>query len=177
MTREEKSVIINDLVEKFSQNDNFYITDASGMSVAETNDLRRLCFDRGIEYKVVKNTLIQKALEQMDTDYTPFNDTVLKGFSGIMFSGENANLPAKAIKEFRKKSGAESPVLKGASIDTDLFIGEENLNMLSKLKSKAELIGEVITLLQSPAKNVISGLTGAGSTLSGILKTLGEREN
>jgi len=177
MTREEKSVIINDLVEKFSQNDNFYITDASGMSVAQTNDLRRLCFEKGIEYKVVKNTLIQKALQQMDTDYAPFDETVLKGFSGIMFSGENSNLPAKAIKEFRKKSGVESPVLKGASIDTDLFIGEDNLNMLSELKSKAELIGEVITLLQSPAKNVISGLTGAGGTLSGILKTLGEREN
>jgi large subunit ribosomal protein L10 len=177
MTREEKSIIINDLVEKFSQNDNFYITDASGMSVAQTNDLRRLCFEKGIEYKVVKNTLIQKALQQMDTDYTPFDEAVLKGFSGIMFSGENSNLPAKAIKEFRKKSGVESPVLKGASIDTDLFIGEDNLNMLSELKSKAELIGEVITLLQSPAKNVISGLTGAGSTLSGILKTLGEREN
>lgn len=177
MTREEKSVIINDLVEKFSQNDNFYITDASGMSVAQTNDLRRLCFSKGIEYKVVKNTLIQKALAQLDTDYTPFDESVLKGFSGIMFSGENSNLPAKTIQEFRKKSGNQSPVLKGASIDTDLFIGEENLDLLSKLKSKAELIGEVITLLQSPAKNVISGLKGSGGKLAGILKTLSEREN
>lgn len=177
MTREEKSVIINDLVEKFSQNDNFYITDASGMSVAATNDLRRLCFNKGIEYRVVKNTLIQKALEQLDTDYTPFDESVLKGFSGIMFSGENSNLPAKAIKEFRKKSGNDSPVLKGASIDTDLFIGEDSLDMLAKLKSKAELIGEVITLLQSPAKNVISGLKGSGGKLAGILKTLSEREN
>ena len=177
MTREEKSIIINDLVEKFSQNDNFYIMDASGMSVAQTNELRGLCFDKGIEYKVVKNTLIQKALEQMDTDYTPFEESVLRGFSGIMFSGENSNLPAKTIKEFRKKSGTESPVLKGASIDTDLFIGEENLNMLSTLKSKAELIGEVITILQSPAKNVISGLKGSGGKLAGILQTLSEREN
>lgn len=177
MTREEKSIIINDLVEKFSQNDNFYITDASGMSVAQTNDLRRMCFDKGIEYRVVKNTLIQKALEQMDTDYKPFDESVLRGFSGIMFSGENANLPAKAIKEFRKKSGSKSPVLKGASIYTDLFIGEETLDMLSTLKSKAELIGEVITLLQSPAKNVISGLKGSGGKLAGILQTLSEREN
>jgi len=177
MTREEKSIIINDLVEKFSQNDNFYITDASGMSVAQTNDLRRMCFDKGIEYRVVKNTLIQKALEQMDTDYAPFDESVLKGFSGIMFSGENANLPAKAIKEFRKKSGIQSPVLKGASIYTDLFIGEENLDTLSTLKSKAELIGEVITLLQSPAKNVISGLKASGGKLAGILQTLSEREN
>lgn len=177
MTREEKAVVIGELVEKFSANDNFYITDASGMSVAETNSLRRLCFEKGIEYKVVKNTLIAKALEQMNTDYAPFDESVLKGFSGVMFSGEDANSPAKLIKEFRKKSGGQSPVLKGASIDTDLFIGEENLDMLSQLKSKAELIGEVITLLQSPAKNVISGLQGAGGKLAGILKTLSEREN
>lgn len=177
MTREEKAIVIEELVQKFSNNDNFYITDASGMSVAQTNDLRRLCFEKGIEYNVFKNTLIQKALEQMDTDYTPFDESVLRGFSGVMFSGENANSPAKLIKEFRKKSGGESPVLKGASIDTDLFIGEENLNMLSNLKSKAELIGEVITLLQSPAKNVISGLQGSGGKLAGILKTLSEREN
>lgn len=177
MTREEKAIVIEELVQKFSNNDNFYITDASGMTVAQTNDLRRLCFEKGIEYSVFKNTLIQKALEQMDTDYTPFDESVLRGFSGVMFSGENANSPAKLIKEFRKKSGGESPVLKGASIDTDLFIGEENLDMLSKLKSKAELIGEVITILQSPAKNVISGLKGSGGKLAGILQTLSEREN
>ncbi|MCO6360085.1 LSU ribosomal protein L10P [Roseivirga pacifica] len=177
MTREEKAIVIDELYAKFSSNDNFYITDASGMSVAQTNALRRLCFEKGIEYKVVKNTLIQKALEKMDTDYAPFDESVLRGFSGVMFSGENANLPAKTIKEFRKKSGSKSPVLKGASIDTDLFIGEENLDMLSSLKSKAELIGEVITLLQSPAKNVISGLKGSGGKLAGILKTLSEREN
>ncbi len=177
MTREEKAVVIEDLVQKFSDNSHFYITDASGMSVADTNALRRLCFEKGVEYRVFKNTLIQKALERMDTDYTPFDDAVLKGFSGIMFSAENANAPAKLIKEFRKKSGNESPVLKGASIDTDLFIGDENLNTLSELKSKAELIGEIIGLLQSPAKNVISGLQGAGGKLAGILKTLSEREN
>lgn len=177
MTREEKAVVIEDLVQRFSDNSHFYITDASGMTVAETNALRRLCFEKGIEYRVFKNTLIQKALERMDTDYAPFDDAVLKGFSGIMFSAENANAPAKLIKEFRKKSGGESPMLKGASIDTDLFIGEENLDTLSKLKSKAELIGEIIGLLQSPAKNVISGLQGAGGKLAGILQTLSEREN
>ena len=177
MTREEKTVVIEELVQKFADNSHFYITDASGMTVAETNQLRSLCFEKGIEYKVFKNTLIQKALERMESDYTPFNDAVLKGFSGVMFSVENANAPAKLIKEFRKKSGRESPLLKGASIDTNLFIGEENLNTLSKLKSKAELIGEVITLLQSPAKNVISGLQGAGGKLSGILQTLSERDN
>ena len=177
MTREEKAVVIEDLVQRFSDNSHFYITDASGMTVAETNALRRLCFEKGIEYKVFKNTLIQKALERMDADYAPFDDAVLRGFSGVMFSAENANAPAKLIKEFRKKSGGESPMLKGASIDTDLFIGEENLDTLSKLKSKAELIGEIIGLLQSPAKNVISGLQGAGGKLAGILKTLSERDN
>ncbi len=177
MTREEKAIVIEELVGKFSSNMNFYITDASGMSVAQTNSLRRLCFEKGIEYKVVKNTLIQKALEQMNSDYTPFDDAVLRGFSGVMFSGDDANSPAKLIKEFRKKSGIQSPKLKGASIDTDLFIGEENLDMLSQLKSKAELIGEVIAILQSPAKNVISGLKSSGGKLAGILKTLSEREN
>ena len=177
MTREEKTVVIEELVQKFADNSHFYITDASGMTVAETNELRRLCFEKGIEYSVFKNTLIRKALERMESDYTPFNEAVLKGFSGLMFSVENANAPAKLIKEFRKKSGSESPLLKGASIDTDLFIGEENLDTLSRLKSKDELIGEVITLLQSPAKNVISGLQGAGGKLSGILQTLSERDN
>ena len=177
MTREEKTVVIEELVQKFADNSHFYITDASGMTVAETNELRSLCFEKGIEYRVFKNTLIQKALERMESDYTPFDEAVLKGFSGVMFSVENANAPAKLIKEFRKKSGGESPLLKGASINTDLFIGEETLDTLSKLKSKAELIGEVITLLQSPAKNVISGLQGAGGRLSGILQTLSERDN
>lgn len=177
MNRVEKAALIEELVQKFSANDNFYITDASGMSVAQTNDLRGLCFERGIEYRVVKNTMVQKALAQLDTDYVTFDDSVLRGFTGVMFSGENANSPAKLIKEFRKKSGMVSPLLKGASINTDLFIGEENLDMLSTLKSKAELIGEVISLLQSPAKNVISGLKASGSTLSGILTTLSEREN
>lgn len=177
MTREEKTVVIEELVQKFADNSHFYITDASGMTVSETNQLRSLCFEKGIEYRVFKNTLIQKALERMESDYTPFNEAVLKGFSGVMFSVENANAPAKLIKEFRKKSGGESPLLKGASINTDLFIGEETLDTLSKLKSKAELIGEVITLLQSPAKNIISGLQGAGGRLSGILQTLSERDN
>ena len=177
MNREEKAIVIDELVQKFSDNTNFYITDASGMSVAETNTLRGLCFEKGIEYKVFKNTMIQKALGRLDTDYASFEESVLRGFSGIMFSGESANSPAQLIKEFRKKSGNGSPLLKVASIDTDLFIGEENLDSLAKLRSKAELIGEVITLLQSPAKNVISGLQGAGGKLAGILQTLSEREN
>jgi large subunit ribosomal protein L10 len=177
MTREEKGQIIEQLTSKFEENNNFYVTDASGLSVEQINAFRKLCFDAGIEYRVYKNTLIQKALEKLDTDYTEFFDTVLKGFSGILFSKEAANTPAKVIRDYRKSGKSDDkPMLKGASIDTDLFIGEEHLVMLSKLKSKNELIGEVIGLLQSPAKNVISALQSGGTTLSGLVKTLSERE-
>jgi large subunit ribosomal protein L10 len=137
-----------------------------------------MCFNKGIEYKVYKNTLIKKALEKLDTDYSSFDDTVLKGFSGILFSQESSNSPAKVIKEFRKTAKSEEllPLLKGASIDTDLFIGEEYLDTLSQLKSKVELIGEVISLLQSPARNVISALQSGQHNLAGLIKTLSERE-
>jgi large subunit ribosomal protein L10 len=176
MTREEKGQVIDNLADQLSKTPYFYITDTGGLTVAQVNAFRKLCFERGVEYKVVKNTLIKKALERLDADYTPFDNKVLKGFSGIMFSPENSNLPAKLIQEFRKKDKKNvKPVLKGASIDTDLFIGEENLDLLSKLKSKNELIGDIIGLLQSPAKNVISGLQGGGNKLAGILKTLSER--
>lgn len=176
MTKQEKSQVIDELKDKLNNNGYFYVTDASGLSVAQVNDLRRLCHKRGVEYKVVKNTLIKKALDDMETDYTPFDEKVLKGFSGIMFSAENGNMPAKIIKEFRKKAGVEKPLLKGASIDTDLFIGNDQLDALSELKSKPELIAEVIALLQSPAKNVISALQSGEHKLAGIIKTLSEKE-
>jgi len=176
MTKAEKAVVINELSEKFKETRNFYFTDASGLTVAEINDFRQKCFDNGVEYKVVKNTLIRKALETVDTDFSSLNDEVLTGFSGVMFTGaENANIPAKIIKEFKKADSADRPKLKGASIDYDLFIGEEHLNTLATLKSKSELIGEVIGLLQSPAKNVVSALQSGGQTLSGLVKTLSER--
>lgn len=175
MTKAEKAVVIKELSEKFKETSNFYFTDASGLTVAEVNELRQKCFDNGVEYKVVKNTLIRKALETVDADFSSLNDEVLTGFSGVMFTGENANLPAKIIKEFKKADSADRPKLKGASIEYDLFIGEEHLNMLAKLKSKQELIGEVIGLLQSPAKNVVSALQSGGQTLSGLVKTLSER--
>ena len=178
MTRAEKESIVEELYQKFSDTSHFYITDPQGLNVENINNFRRLCFNKGVEYKVYKNTLIKKALEKLDTDYSSFDDTVLKGFSGILFSKESSNSPAKIIKEFRKSAKSEDllPLLKGASIDTDLFIGEENLDTLSKLKSKAELIGEVISLLQSPAKNVVSALQSGPSTLAGLVKTLSERE-
>lgn len=177
MTREDKAVIIEELSAKFQTTPYFYITDASGMSVAQTNDLRRECFKRGIEYKVYKNTLIGKALESLDTDYTPFKtEGVLKGFSGVMFHPESGKDAAKLIKEFIKSSGTKNLKLKGASVDSSLFIGHDQLDALINLKSKTELIGEVIGLLQSPAKNVISALSSGGNKLAGIIKTLSEKE-
>ncbi len=175
MTREEKGQVIAELTEKLSGTNYFYVADAGGMSVAQTNAFRRKCAEFGVEYKVYKNTFIKKALETLEADTTALEDT-LKGFSGIIFAAEDAgNAPAKAIKGFRKDSGSEKPVLKGAYIDTDLFIGDENVDVLSKLKSKNELIGEVVGLLQSPAKNVISALSSGGQTLAGLIKTLQER--
>lgn len=176
MTKQEKTQVISDLAEKFGENTNFYFADVSGLTVADINKFRSLCFDKGVEYNVYKNTLIKKALDTLDTDYSSFDDTVLKGFTGIIFSKESGNLPAKIIKEFRKAKRSEKPIFKGASIDTDLFIGNDQLDALSKLKSKFELIGDVIMLLQSPAKNVISSLQSGQNKLAGILKTLSERQ-
>jgi len=174
MTREEKAQIIEELTEKFANHTHFYITDASGFTVAQVNNFRRLCYKSGIEYKVYKNTLIRKALEKREgTDYSPMFKA-LHGFSGVMFSKESGNLPARIIKEFRVKLEGK-PVLKAASIDSDLFIGDENLNMLSELKSKNELIGDVIAMLQSPAKNVISALLSGKNTVAGLVKALEER--
>lgn len=180
MTKEEKIDIVNELTERLKGTDYFYIADASGMTVAEVNNFRRACFDKGIEYTVYKNTLIKKALDNLDADYSDFDGTVLKGFSGVMFSQEVGNLPAKVLLDYRKKAGKKEtpkPLLKGASIDTALFIGDNQLETLSKIKSKQELIGEIIGLLESPAKNVISALQSGGDTIAGIVKTLEEREN
>ena len=176
MTREEKAQIIEELSEKFANNSHFYITDATGFTVAQVNNFRRLCFKSGIEYKVYKNTLIRKALERQEgTDFSPLFKT-LHGFSGVMFSKESGNLPARIIKEFRVKLEGK-PVLKAASINSDLFIGDENLTMLSELKSKNELIGDVISMLQSPAKNVLSALLSGKNTVAGLVKALEERGN
>jgi large subunit ribosomal protein L10 len=173
MTREEKGQIIDELAEKLSQHAHFYITDASGFSVEQINAFRRICFKQGVEYRVYKNTLIRKALEKQSGNFEGLYDS-LHGFSGLIFSKESANAPAKAIKEYRKKNEGK-PVFKAASVQSDLFIGEANLNVLNDLKSKNELIGEIISGLQAPAKNVLSALLSSKSTIAGLVKTLEER--
>lgn len=173
MTREEKGQIIDELAEKFAQHNHFYITDASGFTVGQINAFRRICFHQGVEYRVYKNTLIRKALEKQSGNFEPMFK-VLHGFSGVIFSKESGNAPAKAIKEYRKKNEGK-PAFKAASIQSDLYFGEENLSVLSDLKSKNELIGEVISLLQSPAKNVLSALLSSKQTVAGLVKTLETR--
>ena len=174
LKRSEKTQVIDELREKINASPNLYITDASSLTVAKINELRALCFKAGVEMKVVKNTLAIKAMEQDQEErgYTPLYDA-LKGPTTILFS-EIGNVPAKIIKEFRGSKG-ERPILKAAYIDSDIFIGDDQLELLASLKSKEELIGDVISLLQSPAKNVISALKSGGSTIAGIVKTLQER--
>lgn len=171
MTREEKAQIIDQLSVKFSQHAHFYVTDASGLTVEQINAFRRMCFNAGVEYRVYKNTLIRKALEKNGNKNVEEIAKTLHGFSGVIFSKEAGNAPAKVIKEYRKKLEGK-PGFKAASIDSDIFIGEENLNVLSDLKSKNELIGEIISLLQSPAKNVLSALLSGKQTVAGLVKAL-----
>lgn len=172
MTRAQKATAIEELKEQFSTSPFFYLTDSSSMSVEQISNLRRLCFEKGVQVKVVKNTLAIKALEAQEEDYTEIYDA-FKGNTAIMFS-ETANLPGKILKEFRGDAG-ERPILKAAYIDADVFFGDDKLKELAALKSKEDLIGEIISLLQSPAKNVISALKSGGNTLSGLLKALEER--
>lgn len=176
MTREEKHELVKELTEKLSETENFYIADASGFTVAQINDFRRMCFEKGVEYQVVKNSLIKKALANLDTeaDYTEFDEEVLRGFSGIMFS-ETGNTPAKIIKEYRKENGTEQPFFKGASIDAALYIGEDKLETLSNIKSREELIGDVIMLLQSPARRLVGAFTSGGGRLAGMVKGIAEK--
>lgn len=172
MEKAAKKEIIDDLTKRFREVSNFYLADASNLTVADVNKLRRLCHKQGVVMRVAKNTLIRKALEATGKEYDGIMDA-LHGPTSILFS-EGASVPAKVIKEFRKTG--EKPVLKAAYIDSSIFIGDKALDDLSRLKSKQELIGEIIGLLQSPAKNVISALQSGGNKLSGILKTLEERK-
>jgi len=171
MKREEKQEIVKALAEQIKSYGNFYITDTADLTVAKINSIRRKCFDKGIAIQVVKNTLIKKALIEAGVDSEELL-SVLKGSSTMLFS-EVGNAPAKLIKELRKDG--DKPVLKGAYIDAAVFVGDNQIDALTKLKSKNELIGDIIGLLQSPAKNVVSALQSGGSTIAGLVKTLQER--
>jgi large subunit ribosomal protein L10 len=173
MTKQEKNEAIEVLKEKFSQYNNFYVTDTEALSVAQVSKLRRICFDKKVEMKVAKNTLIKKALEGLNNDRFSNVYESLHGVTALLFS-ESAKEPALIISTFRKESNGEKPVLKAAFIDGDVFAGDDQLKTLTSLKSKQDLIGEIIGLLQSPAKNVISALN-AGGKLASLVKALEDR--
>ena len=171
MTREEKNKAIDALGVQLVENKNFYLTDISGLNAESSSNLRRLCYKSDVQIQVIKNTLLKKAMEKNEIDFEQMYDS-LKGNTAVMFA-ELSNAPAKIIKEFRKKQ--EKPILKSAYIEESFYFGDDQVEVLCSLKSKDELIGEIITLLQSPPKTVISSLQSAGGTLSGIIKTLSER--
>ena len=172
MTRDEKSKVVDNLAQAINEAKHFYLTDISTLNAEDTSMLRRKCFEKDIKLIVVKNTLLRKAFEKFEGTYDELKG-VLKSETSIMFT-ETGNIPAKLIKEFRKT--LDRPVIKAAFVEECVYIGDENLDMLSSLKSKEELLGDIIGLLQSPAKNVISALRSGGNTLAGIIKTLSEKE-
>lgn len=171
MTREEKKQAIEDLTVELSEVKNLYLTDIAGLNSAETSALRRLCFKSNVKLSVVKNTLLSKAMEASKRDFGDLKD-ILKGNTSLMFS-EVGNAPAKIIKDFRKTS--EKPSLKGAFVEESIYIGDDQIPILVSLKSKEEVIGEIISLLQSPTKKIISSLKSGGGKISGILKTLSNK--
>jgi large subunit ribosomal protein L10 len=171
MTREEKATVIQDLTEQLASSPVIYLADISGLNASTTSDLRRACFKSNIKLAVVKNTLLAKAMEASDKDFGELPE-VLKGNTSLMLS-DTGNAPAKLIKTFRKKS--DKPLLKGAFIEEAVYVGDDKLDALISIKSREEMIGDIVALLQSPAKNVISGLKSGGGKLAGILKTLSEK--
>lgn len=173
MTKQEKSDYIKDLTNQLAEATNFYLTDISGLDAGMTSDLRRACYKANVKLSVTKNSFLEKAMQASKRDFGELT-SVLKGNTSVMYC-DVGNAPAKVIKTFRKKS--EKPLLKGAFIEEDVYIGDEQLNILVDIKSKEELIGEVVTLLQSPAKNLISALKSGGGKISGIIKTLSKKNN
>ena len=171
MTREEKSQVIQDLTAQLADSNTIYLADISGLDATNTSNLRRACFKANVQLAVVKNTLLAKAMEASDKDFGDL-PSILKGNTSMLIA-EAANAPAKVIKEFRKKS--DKPLLKGAYVQESVYVGDDQLDALVNIKSREELIGDVIALLQSPAKNVVSALQSGGGKLAGILKTLSEK--
>ena len=172
MRREEKEIIINDLYNRVSNSKHFYLADISGLNAEDTSKLRRICFKKEIGLLVVKNTLLRKALEKLEQDFTPLND-ILKDSTSILFC-ETGNIPAKMIRDFRKKH--DKPVLKGAYVEESFYIGDNMLEALANIKSKDELLSDLLSLLQSPMNNLLSALSSPGNKMAGALKTLSERE-
>ena len=171
MRKEDKQVLIDSILSELQACPNFYLTDVSDLNAEKTSQLRRQCFNSGVKMIVVKNALLHKAMQQMEKDYEGLYD-VLKGSTALMLC-ETGNAPAKLIKNFRKTS--DRPILKGAYIEECCYIGDDMIDALCNVKSKNDLIADVIALLQSPMKNIISGLQSGGHKLSGILETLSER--
>ncbi len=173
MRKEDKIQQVEFLVKQLTDNSMFYLADISGLNAEQTSNLRRTCFKQGVQLNVVKNTLLKIAMDKVEKDFDELYD-VLKGNTALMFT-DTGNVPAKLIKEYTKKFKTEKPALKGAYIEEMSYVGAENLDFLASIKSKDELIGEIVGLLQSPAKNVISALKSSGDTIAGIVKTLSER--
>ena len=173
MRREEKDVIIEDLAQRLNDTKHFYLTDISALNAEDTSSLRRKCFEKEINLLVVKNTLLRKAMEKSEGDFDDLYD-ILKDSTSIMFC-ETGNSPAKLIKEFRKTM--EKPVLKGAFVEESIYIGDDQLEALSVIKNKEELLGDLLMLLQSPAQSLVSALASGGSQLAGALETLSNKEN
>ncbi len=174
MRKEEKKILIDALTQQLEENNNFYITDIAALNAEDTSDLRRLGFKNGIQMVMVKNTLLRKAMENVDKDYSELYSTLV-GNTLVMFS-EAGNAPAKMIKEFRKSTKKDKPIVKGAFIEEATYLGDDQLEFLVSIKSKDELIADIVALLQSPVKNVVSALQSGGGILTGILKTLSEKE-
>jgi len=173
MRREEKEVIIDNLAQRLDETKHFYLTDISSLDAEQTSKLRRKCFEKDISLLVVKNTLLRQAMEKSEGDFNDLYD-VLKDSTSIMFS-ETGNTPAKLIKEFRKTM--EKPLLKAAFVEESVYIGDDQLETLSNIKSKDELLGDLLMLLQSPASNLVSALASSSSKMAGALLTLSEKEN
>lgn len=172
MKKEQKIQIIDSLTEEINASNHFYLTDISEMNAEDTSALRRACFEKDIKLVVVKNTLLKIALEKAEGEFEGL-DNVLKGSTSLMLT-ETGNLPAKLIKEFRK--GHDKPILKAAYVEESLYIGDNELDALTTIKSKEELIGDIVALLQSPIKNVVSSLESGKNILAGVVKTLSEKE-
>jgi len=173
MRREEKEVIIDNLAQRLDETKHFYLTDISSLNAEQTSNLRRKCFERDISLLVVKNTLLRQAMEKSEGDFNDLYD-ILKDSTSIMFS-ETGNTPAKLIKEFRKTM--EKPLLKAAFVEESIYIGDDQLETLSNIKSKDELLGDLLMLLQSPATNLVSALASSSNKMAGALLTLSEKEN